>query len=136
MSRLDWLVRVVTSEENVPDSCFIVGLAEDRYGESGHFIFQAGLEAPDEQSRRLGLDSYCILNETGGVHYGGLEKVSLSSQGISFQFNSEAVEELDLPASEIELNIAPEVDLERMRAGLRRVLTYGNPEKVPEFSGL
>ncbi|MGP4083860.1 Imm10 family immunity protein [Streptomyces sp. KR55] len=136
MSRLDWLVRVVTAEENVPDSCFIVGIAEDQYGESGHFIFQAGLTAPDEQSRRLELDSYCILNETGGVHYGGLKKVSLSPSRISFQFNPEAVAELDLPAPEIELDIAPEADLEQLRAGLRRVLTYGNPEKVPEISEL
>ncbi|WP_432198783.1 hypothetical protein [Streptomyces sp. bgisy027] len=65
MDHLAWLVRVVTAEENVPDSCFVVGLAEDQYGESGHFIFQAGLAEPDEQSRRLGLDSYCVLNETG-----------------------------------------------------------------------
>ncbi len=136
MSHLDWLVRVVTAEENIPDSCFVVGIAEDPYGESGHFIFQAGLTDPDGHSRRLGLDSYCILNEAGGVHYGGLKKVSLSSSRIEFQFNSEAVAVLNLPASEIELDIAPEADVERLRAGLRRVLTYGNAANIPEISEL
>ncbi|MFJ6988553.1 MULTISPECIES: Imm10 family immunity protein [unclassified Streptomyces] len=136
MSRLDWQVKVVTAEENIPDSCFIVGLAGDQYGDTGHFIFQAALSEPDEQSRRLGLDSYCVLNEAGGVHFGGIEKVSLAGRRISFTFDPEAVEELELPASEIELDIAPDVDMERLRYGLRRVLNYGNQQKIPEISGI
>ncbi|MEU9737519.1 Imm10 family immunity protein [Streptomyces sp. NPDC048002] len=124
----------MTAEENLPDSCFIVGLAEDQSGESGHLIFQAALTPPDEQSRQLELDSYCILNETGGVHYGGLTRVSISSREIRFRFTPEAVGELELPAAEIELDIDPEVDFERLRVALCKVLTYGNPAKVPEIS--
>lgn len=136
MSRLDWPVRVVTAEENVPDSCFIVGIAGDEYGETGHFIFQSGLDAPDDQSRRLGLDSYCILNETGGVVYGGVESVSLSQDTLRFRFSTEVVTELGLPVQEIELDIAPGVNQEILREGLRRVLTYGDPEKVPTVLAL
>ncbi|MFE4817503.1 Imm10 family immunity protein [Streptomyces sp. NPDC056704] len=127
----EWLVRVVVVEENVLDSCFTVGLAEDEYGEGRYLTFQCGLEGPGDQERTLGLDSYCIINETGGVYYGGVENVSLSANRIFFRFTPEAVEKLDLPAGEINLYIASEPDVESLRGGLRRVLTYGNPEKVP-----
>ncbi|GHD71622.1 hypothetical protein GCM10010317_080760 [Streptomyces mirabilis] len=131
VSGSEWLVRVVVVEENVLDSCFSVGLAEDEYGEGRYLTFQCGLESPGAQERTLGLDSYCIINETGGVYYGGVEKVSLSANMIFFRFTPEAVEKLDLPTGEINLHIAPGSDVENLRGGLRRVLTYGNPEKVP-----
>ncbi|MFF0034600.1 Imm10 family immunity protein [Streptomyces mirabilis] len=131
VSGSEWLVRVVVIEEKVLDSCFTVGLAEDEYGEGRYLAFQCGLEGPGEQERTLGLDSYCVINETGGVYYGGVENVCLSANRILFRFASEAVEKLDLPTGEINLHIAPESDVESLRGGLRRVLTYGNPEKLP-----
>ncbi|MCX4905277.1 Imm10 family immunity protein [Streptomyces sp. NBC_00878] len=118
-------------EENVPDSCFTVGLAEDEYGEGRYLTFQCGLEEPGDQERTLGLDSYCILNETGGVDYGGVKEVSLVADKISFRFRPEAVEALELPSGEIALDVAPGCDIETLRFGLRRVLNYGNPEKFP-----
>jgi hypothetical protein len=127
----EWLVRVVVVEENVLDSCFTVGLAEGEYGEGRYLTFQCGLEDPGEQERILGLDSYCIINEAGVVYYGGVESVSLSANRIFFRFTPEAVGKLDLPTGEINLYIAPEPDVESLRGGLRRVLTYGNPEKGP-----
>lgn len=131
VNRPEWLVGVVVVQENVPESCFLVGIAEDEYGDGHYLTFQSGLEEPGEQERELGLDSYCIVNETGGVHYGGLESVSLSTGQISFRFSSEAVEALSLPGQEITLSVASGSDLQSLRDGLRRVLSYGNPEKFP-----
>ncbi|PIB05723.1 MULTISPECIES: Imm10 family immunity protein [Streptomyces] len=131
VNRPEWLVRVVAVQENVPDSCFIVGIAEDEYGEGRYLTLQSGLEEPGEQERRLGLDSYCVVNETGGVHYGGIESVALSADQISFRFTSEAVGALSLPDQEMTLDIAPGSDVQNLRDGLRRVLTYGNPDKFP-----
>jgi hypothetical protein len=136
MSRLSWPIRVVTAEENLPDSCFILGIAADEYGEEGHLIFQCGLSAPDDQARRLELDSYCILNEEGGVYYGGLENVSLSADEISLRFSVEAASELELPAQDIEIEIVESVDMPTLRDGLRRVLTYGNRDKIPRMAGV
>ncbi|MEU9368331.1 Imm10 family immunity protein [Streptomyces avermitilis] len=118
-------------QENVPDSCFIVGLAEDEYGEGRYLTFQCGLEAPGVQERRLGLDGYCISNETGGVHYGGIESVVLSAGEISFRFSSEVIRELSLSAQEVILEITSDVDVESLRDGLRRILTYGNLKNLP-----
>ncbi|MFF3489381.1 Imm10 family immunity protein [Streptomyces sp. NPDC002701] len=136
MSRLDWPIRVVTADENLSDSCFVLGVASDEYGEGGNFIFQCGLSAPDEQARRLELDSYCVLSQEGGVQYGGVESISLSAGVLSFRFSVEAVAELDIPTQNIEIEIAQGVDIEVLRNGLRRVFTYGNPEKIPQMTNI
>ncbi|GGZ66360.1 hypothetical protein GCM10010344_36140 [Streptomyces bluensis] len=113
------------------DSCLVVGIAEDEHGEGGYFIFQCGLETLDEQAQSLELDSYCILNDAGGVQYGGLNEVSLYPGRVRFHFSPEAAVELELPEQEIELGLTSGVDIESLRGGLRRVLTYGKPAKIP-----
>ncbi|WP_079109033.1 Imm10 family immunity protein [Streptomyces griseoruber] len=134
MRRLDWTINAVTANENPSDSCFIVGISADEYGDDGHFIFQSGLNDPSEQDRRLGLDTYCVLNEEARVSYGCIKKVTLSPTKIQFEFSAEAAARFELPDQEIEIDIAPEVDISPLRNGLQRVLTYGNPNKIPEMN--
>ncbi|SEE49693.1 hypothetical protein SAMN05216483_6408 [Streptomyces sp. 2131.1] len=76
-------------------------------------------------------DSYCVVNEADGVHYGGVEEVAITGNVLQLRFNDEAVEELELPSNLVPLSIGPNIDAEVLRAGLRRVFSYGNPQRVP-----
>ncbi|BBC29385.1 hypothetical protein SGFS_006790 [Streptomyces graminofaciens] len=135
-SRHGWVVRKISIEENLPDSVFTVGLAEDEAGQGCYLVFQCGLEEPSEQNRRLGLDSYCILNESGGVDYGGVEEVSISQNRLTLRFREEAIEELELPNENIVLAFHSGSDMAGLRIGLGRILSYGDPEKFPRVMNL
>ncbi|MGW1616512.1 Imm10 family immunity protein [Streptomyces sp. NPDC002285] len=131
MSHPLWIVKFVGIHEMEPDSTFLVGLAEDEYGDGSNIVFQCGLKDPDNQQRQHGVDTCCILGESGGVQYGGLNSVKLSGRRIEFHFNSDAARELSLPGQEMILGIAPEVDVTALRNGLRTALTWGDPQKIP-----
>ncbi|MFE1290592.1 hypothetical protein [Streptomyces sp. NPDC058751] len=139
MTRLSpfWEIVTLTVREEVPGvtlSVFI-GDGNDAAENGYYFDFHRFLEKqPDEQDVRNGTDSYCVTNESGGVHYGGLKRVSLLPGLLTLSFGDEAVEALGLPSNVIPLEIAPEVDLLELRAGLQRVLTYGNPQKLPRLN--
>ncbi|WP_319171414.1 Imm10 family immunity protein [Streptomyces sp. ME08-AFT2] len=115
-----------------PESAFLVGLAENEFGDGSNITLQSGLEEPDSQQRKHGLDTYCILNETGEMQYGGLEAVRLMENCLVLKFSFDAAQTLSLPGRELILGIAPEVDVDALRSGLRRALTWGDPERVPQ----
>ena len=128
-----WVITALVIGEEVPGVTFsvFIGDGEDAVSEGYDFDLQRFLDdQPDEQNVRNGTDSYCIVNESG-VHYGGLEEVSLLPDLLSLRFDDEAVEALDLPSNIVPLGIAPTINVDEMRAGLRRVLSYGNPDKIP-----
>ncbi|MFG3007424.1 Imm10 family immunity protein [Streptomyces calvus] len=132
-----WEITTLVVGEEVPDITFsvFVGDGDDAAANGYYFDLQRFLnEQPDEQNVRNGTDSYCVVNESGGVHYGGLEEVSLLPGLLTLRFNDEAAEVLGLPSTIIPLGISSGVDLDQLRAGLHRVLTYGNPQKHPRLS--
>ncbi|MFJ8827690.1 Imm10 family immunity protein [Streptomyces sp. NPDC102467] len=133
---VDWVVKKATAEENSRDSCFIVGMADNEEGDGRYLIFQCGLTDPSQQDRRLGFDSYCTLNEMGGVEYGGIREVLLNGRLLSLRFSEEVAESLEMDSESITLVIAPEVNLDLVRAGLRRVLHFGNPNEYPSIMDL
>ncbi|MGY5129089.1 hypothetical protein [Streptomyces nigrescens] len=60
-------IDTIVVEENEPDECFTVGMAE---GEEGRqLIIQTALYEPDDQGQQLGLDTYCVMDESGATHY-------------------------------------------------------------------
>ncbi|MFJ5734084.1 Imm10 family immunity protein [Streptomyces microflavus] len=129
-----WVIRFVESGESIPGETFTIFVAEDDSGDGRHFDLQCMLSEPSAQNVRLELDSYCIVNEAGGVHYGGLEEVSLLPENLILRFRDDAVEELELSSNVVTLGIDPTIDVEEVRAGLRKVLSYGNPHKVPNMN--
>ena len=132
-----WEIATLSVGEEVPGVTLSVFIGDgDDAAENGYYFdLQCFLnEEPDEQNVRNGTDSYCVMNESGGVHYGGLRGVSLLPDLLTFSFDHEAVEALSLPSKIIPLGISPEVDLQELRTGLQRVLTYGNPEKLPRLN--
>ncbi|WP_073948716.1 Imm10 family immunity protein [Streptomyces kebangsaanensis] len=129
-----WVIRYVESGESVPGGPFTVFIAENDDEDGHYFDLQCMPDEPSAQNIKLELDSYCIVSENGGVHYGGLKEVTLQPDRLVLQFLDDAVEELDLPSGVVELGIAPGIDIDEIRSGLRRVLSYGNPGKIPRMN--
>lgn len=124
-------VSLVTVEEN--QDAFVVGLSQDQAGDGAYLILQSGLTPPDEQDAATGLDSYCLLDETGVVHYGGVTRASLEGTTLTLALSQEAAAELG--ARVLTLTV-PGGDTGRLAAGLRRVFSYGNPDQRPELAGI
>lgn len=82
------------------------------------------------------MDSYCVLNESGGVDYGGVEEIVITAKELIIQFRQEAIEELELSTEIVTLQISMDVDMGSLRGGLNRVLSYGKPEKIPRVMNL
>ncbi|MFJ3249072.1 Imm10 family immunity protein [Streptomyces sp. NPDC086782] len=132
-----WEIATLVLAEEVPGVTFSVFISDgdDAVANGYYFDLQRFLdEQPDEQNVRNGTDTYCVVNESGGVHYGGLKGVSLMPDLLTLSFNDEATEVLGLPSNVIPLGIAAGVDLSKLRAGLQYVLTYGNPQKFPRLN--
>ena len=106
-------------------------IAEDDTEDARYFDLQRMLDEPDQQQIDLELDSYCIVSESQGVDYGGLEEVTLLPDRLILRFRADSVDELELPSRVITLGIEPGIDAAELRTGLKKVLTYGNSLKVP-----
>ncbi|MDX3321196.1 Imm10 family immunity protein [Streptomyces sp. ME03-5684b] len=132
-----WEITTLSIREEVPGVTFSILIADGEDAVENGFYFDIHRfldEHPDEQNVRNGTDSYCVVNESSGVHYGGIVEVSLLPGLLTLTFNDKAPEVLGLPANTIPLGIAPEVNINDLQTNLRHVLTYGNPQKIPRLN--
>ncbi|MBS2964157.1 hypothetical protein KGA66_13950 [Actinocrinis puniceicyclus] len=128
-------VALVTVEENV--DAFTVGLAADPSGAGAFLILQCALTTPTDQDAATGMDTYCLMDEQGAVHYGGVERAELTAGTLRLRFDADAAQELGVTDPQRRLSLSvPAADTERLAAGLRRVLTYGAPDRQPELAGI
>ncbi len=128
-------VALVTVEETI--DAFTVGLAQHPSGEGAYLILQCALTPPDEQDAATGMDTYCLMDEQGAVHYGGIQHAELTDATLRLRFDQDAAEELGIQDPDRDLTLAvPADDTTRLADGLRRVLTYGNPDRRPGLTGI
>jgi len=115
------------------DGWFEVGVSENSDGTGRVLVFQCLLEEPDEQNRRLGMDTYCVSNESGGSTYAGVEAVEADSARLRVIFTDTAAEELELADKEVEVDVSglPGDTIADINAGLRKVLAYGREDARP-----
>jgi hypothetical protein len=128
-------VALVTVEQTV--DAFTVGLAQNETGEGACLILQCALTAPTDQDAATGMDTYCLMDEQGAVHYGGVERAELTGSTLRFRFDQAAADELGVrgPRRELALSV-PAQDTARLAEGLRRVLSYGGESHTPELAGI
>lgn len=130
---LQWTVRKVAAEENIPDATFILGLSEDDEGAGKYLIFQIKLGESTGQDRRLGFDTYCIVDEEHRVAYGGVEQVALDGRSLRLNFSDRTAFMLDMEQRELELLLdIDEREIDDMWNELNRVLRFGNPDQFPQ----
>lgn len=131
----DWVIRHVESGDSIPGMVFTICVAESDASEDvRYFDLQCALSEPTVQDVDLELDSYCIVNDAGGVQFGGLDAVTMGPDGLVLSFQDDAVEELELSSRVVTLGFDSAIDVDEVRAGLRKVLSYGNPRKVPQMN--
>jgi hypothetical protein len=129
-------VTTVTGGENPDGQVFTLGIAENADGMGGHLIVQISLQPPTEQDTATGMDTYCVMDDEGGVQYGGIEQVELADTRLTIRFTEDAADELSVDDSELQLELdLDEEDGARLRDGLRRTLTYGNADQQPTMIG-
>lgn len=115
------------------DGWFEVGVSENSDGSGRVLVFQCLLAEPDEQNTSLGMDTYCISNESGGSTYAGIDAVEANEEHLRVTFTDTAAEELELTDKEVDVSLRKLSDdtIAEIHAGLRRVLAYGRADARP-----
>lgn len=110
----------VAAVEEEELNVFLVVMAERADGSGRRLEIQRALTF-DKQARGLGMDTYCLVTESGATHYGGVVAVSLKDALLTVQLDEAAAEALDAKRFEIAIT-GDETTIEELRAGLARVL--------------
>lgn len=115
------------------DNWFEAGVSENPDGSGRVLIFQCQLEEPDEQDTSLGMDTYCVSNESGGSTYAGIESIEVDRERLRVVLTDASAEELELSDTEIEVDISGLDDdvVSQVHDGLRRILAFGRPDARP-----
>lgn len=71
----------------------VLALAEQEDGSGRRVELQRALVVTDED-RQLGMDTYCLVVETGATHYGGIEACTLDDGVLELRLSPEATEDL------------------------------------------
>ncbi|MFC5006162.1 Imm10 family immunity protein [Dactylosporangium cerinum] len=112
--------------------CLVAAVAEQEDGTGRALIFQAGLEAPDDQDVRLGHDTHCLVTETHGTAYGCVRELTIDGNRLYVTLAEHALADLGLDDVEIHVELAVEPEsIDLLRGYLDRILTYGRPEAQP-----
>ena len=129
-----WMVVRRTAVEDDPDGDVrIVAMADTEAGNNRYLMVQCPLTEPDAQDAELGMDSYCLLDEKGAVHYGGVRRAVLRGDTLQLTFDEEATAELELPGDTVTLLLrVPDEQVRRLGQGLHDVLSYGAARHRPE----
>ena len=68
-------------------------IAEFEDGSGQRIELQRSL-AFTEEDRRSGMDTYCVVSDTGATHYGGVESASLAGDVLNIRFTADAADAL------------------------------------------
>jgi len=102
------------------------------------FEFQRSLYSSEERrAPRPPFDSYCVVNEEHKTSFGGVRNVTLQTDVLMISFSKKAQDELGLPARDVSLllNLSSD-EIEKVKAGLVHVFSYGPAQLLPQMSGL
>ena len=117
-------VAMAASADTFEDlNAFVVCLAEDQDGLGRRLELQLALSF-DEQDRRNGMDTYCLSNESGASHYGGVKTWAVTNNVLTVDLDAVASNALGVSGYEVELRV-PQPEVVKISEGLRRILGDG-----------
>ena len=61
---------------------------------SGHRIELQRASVVTDEDRRLGMDTYCLVGETGATHYGRIESTTFEGAMLEIRLSPEAAQNL------------------------------------------
>ena len=114
-------VRAAAYERDLELGAAYLVLAEDDDGGGRRLEIQRSL-APDEQDRALGMDTYCLLDESGATHYGGIGAWRLGGGRLEIELTPSATSVLGTDGYRLTLPTAAGVP-ETVGKGLAALLT-------------
>ena len=121
-------VRLVGVDQN--DDVFVVGLAQESDGVGAALLFQIPVDADLIEDT----DTYCTTDDRHATVYGGVRSVTIDGAELHLGWSLEAAEVLGSgETTSLELMV-PGSQVQALRAGLRRVFTYGVASEHPELN--
>jgi len=100
-------------------NAFCLLLAENHDGSGARLEIQRALTF-DEQDRELGQDTYCLGDENGASHYGGVVSWELSTGLLRIHLDDAAKQEMNVDGGYV-VEVGPNNE-DQLRAGLERTL--------------
>jgi hypothetical protein len=112
---------------------YVVGVRESTALESWSLSFMECYDADDEQEIALGMDTYCLVVDPGqATHYGGVRECELTGTELRLVLTEGAAAALGIPTNTRFVMDLPPHQRELLGRGLRRVLTSGRADAVPQ----
>ena len=99
----------------------VVVLAEQEDGSGRRVELQRPLVVTDDD-RRLGMDTYCLVAETGATHYGGIESATFEDEVLELRLSPDAAHDLGVESG-FRIRLAdPARTAQVVKDGLRAIL--------------
>lgn len=105
-------------DEDIGFEAFVA--AENEDGSGNRVELQRALE-PDEEDRRLGIETYCLVTEDGAVHYGGVRAWSLHDNRLEIALTREAADVLGVDEG-LGIRLPRSADLDTLSRGIQRIV--------------
>jgi hypothetical protein len=107
-------------DEDLEAEVLVIAQQEDG---AGHRVELQRAFIVTDEDRQLGMDSYCLVAETGATHYGGVESWSVDDNVLELRLSPEAAQDLGVDGGyRIRLIGPSQSTIEVVREGLRAVL--------------
>lgn len=115
----------------------MAGVAESDDEEAFSLLFMCGVDEPDAQDVRLGMDTHCLVTPDQGTAYGCVREVRLDGDVLRVTLDPSSLDALGLTDPVVEALLrAPAADVARMREVLPRILAYGRSAARPRVLSL
>jgi hypothetical protein len=92
-----FIARGVASTTMEDANCRVVALAGDPDGDGGAVLQIQRSLTHDEQDRKLGFDTHCLVDERGASVYGGVLSYGLEGSTLKMRVNKETQNVLGVP---------------------------------------
>lgn len=125
--------RVLRDAGEDDSDVYVMGVRETTDPESWSLLFMECFDADDEQEIELGMDTYCLVVDPGqATHYGGVRECEIRGAEWRLVLAEDAAATLGLPVEQRFVLDLPAHQRDLLGRGLRRVLTSGRRDAVPD----
>lgn len=114
-----WTAQLAAWQRVEEDNVQMLGLAESPDGDGRSLVIQRALEF-DEQDRELGMDTYCLVDETALTHYGGVASAVIDDGVLRLALDDMAAQEFG--QAELVIALGPAVAHRLVRYALATLL--------------
>lgn len=112
--------RVSIEDSESDEGCVLIVIADNDEYPGTWIELQKSLGQDDPQNNDLGMDSYCVVTDTGATFYGGITACLLANDTLHLTLSQEATQLLGVERYMIRLAISDQ-ERELLRQGLEMI---------------